>query len=438
MSEPTFFQRLKDGFSHGWNAFRNRDPTEEWSLENQSNSLGNRYWYGRGGTSYRPDRMRMTRGNEKSIIAALINRIALDVSAVNFRHVRVDQNGNFLEPIHSDLNRVLTYEANIDQTGRELIRDLTISMLDEGCVGVFPTDASVDPNQENAYSIKSLRVCRILEWFPEAVRIEYYSEVTGRMEQRCMRKEAVAIIENPLYSIINDECSVLRRLVHKLNQMDILDEAVVSGKLDVIIQLPYPIKSPQKQEQAETRRKLLEEQMTGSRLGIGYTDVTEKIVQLNRPVENHFLEQVQYWMELFYDQLGMNKQIVDGTADEQTMLNYYGRTRDPILRSIQEAFERKFLTQTARTQNHRVMYFTEPFKLITAINLANLADKLTRNEILTSNEIRGLIGFKPSDDPRANQLVNKNIAMKNEVVPVNQSVPEVSMEGENQNGSETV
>ncbi len=434
MNEPTFFQRLRDGFSHGWNAFRNRDPTEEWQVDPNRYRAG---WF--GGSSYRPDRQRMTQGNERSIIAALLNRIALDVSAVNFRHVRIDENGNFKEIIPDDLDWVLSWNANADQTGRELLIDLVLSMLDEGCVAVFPTEASANPNIEGSYEIKSLRTAKILDWFPDRVRLRYYSEVTGCFEERYMLKKAVAIIENPLYSVLNDQCSVLKRLIHKLNQMDIVDEKIVSGKLDIIIQFPYPIKTSQRAEQAELRRKSLEDQLNGSQLGVGYIDGMERVIQLNRPVENHFMAQVEYWMELLYDQLGMNKSIIDGTADEQTMLNYYARTRDPILRSIRENFEKKFLTKTALTEGQRIMYFDEPFKLITANNLADLADKFTRNEILTSNEVRGLIGFKPIDSERANELVNKNIAMKNEISPNNTAIriPNTT-EGENQNGSNRV
>ncbi len=435
MSEPTFFQRLRDGFSHGWNAFRNRDPTEDFEVDPYRYRTS---WFG-GGTSYRPDRQRMHRGNERSIIAALLNRIALDVSAVNFRHVKVDENGNFKEQLQSDLDWVLSWNANSDQTGRELILDLVLSMLDEGCVAVFPTDATENPNTFGSYNIKSLRTAKILDWYPDRVRLRYYSEVTGKLEERWMLKKAVAIIENPLYSIINEECSVLRRLIHKLNQMDVVDDKIASGKLDMIIQFPHVIKTSQRAEQAEIRRKSLEDQLNGSQLGVGYIDGTERVIQLNRPVENHFMSQVEYWMELLYDQLGMNKSIIDGTADEQTMLNYYARTRDPILRAIRENFEKKFLTKTAITQGQRIMYFDEPFKLITANNLANLADKFTRNEILTSNEVRGLIGFKPVNSERANELVNKNIAMRNEVSSKSSTI-EISntTEGETQNGSESV
>jgi hypothetical protein len=306
-------------------------------------------------------------------------------------------------------------------------------MLDEGCVALMPVDASENPNETGAYEIKSWRVAKILDWYPHSVRLEYYSEVTGHKEYRHMQKSAVAIIENPLYAVVNEAGSILKRLIHKLNQFDVLDDKIVGGKLDVIIQLPYVIKTNQRAEQAEIRRKMLEEQLTGSQLGVGYIDGTERVIQLNRPVENHFLEQIDYWTNMFYDQLGLSKAVVDGTADEHTMLNYYARTRDPILTTITEALEKKFLSKTARTQGQRIMYFTDPFKLLTATNLANIADKFTRNEILSSNEVRGLIGFRPVDSERANELVNKNIAIKNEVPP--SQTPNTSQEGERQNGS---
>ena len=397
-----FFTR----FQNAWNAFIGRDPTNRF--------LYNENWS--GGYSYRPDRSRMNYGNERSIISSIYNRISVDCAAITIQHVKTDENNRYLETISSKLNNCLTLDANLDQTGRALIQDIVLSMFDEGCVAVVPTDTSVDPNRTDSYDILALRTGRITEWFPYYVRIEVYNENTGQKQQIMMNKKDVAIIENPLYAVMNEPNSTLRRLIRKLNLLDAVDEQSSAGKLDLIIQLPYTIRTEQRKKQAEDRRADIERQLAGSKYGIAYADATEHITQLNRPVENNLMDQVQYLTSMLYSQLGLTENIFNGTADEQTLLNYYNSTVEPILSAITDEFKRKFLTKTARTQHQSIMFFRDPFKLVPINNIAEIADKFTRNEILTSNEIRGIIGFKPSDDPKADQLINSNLNQSNEEI----------------------
>lgn len=397
-----FFTR----FQNAWNAFIGRDPTNRF--------LYNENWS--GGYSYRPDRSRMNYGNERSIISSIYNRISVDCAAITIQHVKTDENNRYLETISSKLNNCLTLDANLDQTGRALIQDIVLSMFDEGCVAVVPTDTSVDPNRTDSYDILALRTGRITEWFPYYVRIEVYNENTGQKQQIMMNKKDVAIIENPLYAVMNEPNSTLRRLIRKLNLLDAVDEQSSAGKLDLIIQLPYTIRTDQRKKQAEARRADIERQLAGSKYGIAYADATEHITQLNRPVENNLMNQVQYLTSMLYSQLGLTENIFNGTADEQTLLNYYNSTVEPILSAIADEFKRKFLTKTARTQHQSIMFFRDPFKLVPINNIAEIADKFTRNEILTSNEIRGIIGFKPSDDPKADQLINSNLNQSNEEI----------------------
>lgn len=397
-----FFTR----FQNAWNAFIGRDPTNRF--------LYNENWS--GGYSYRPDRSRMNYGNERSIISSIYNRISVDCAAITIQHVKTDENNRYLETISSKLNNCLTLDANLDQTGRALIQDIVLSMFDEGCVAVVPTDTSTNPNKTDSYDILALRTGRITEWFPYYVRVEVYNENTGQKQQIMMNKKDVAIIENPLYAVMNEPNSTLRRLIRKLNLLDAVDEQSSAGKLDLIIQLPYTIRTDQRRKQAEDRRADIERQLAGSKYGIAYADATEHITQLNRPVENNLMNQVQYLTSMLYSQLGLTESIFNGTADEQTLLNYYNSTVEPILSAITDEFKRKFLTKTARTQHQSIMFFRDPFKLVPINNIAEIADKFTRNEILTSNEIRGIIGFKPSDDPKADQLINSNLNQSNEEI----------------------
>ncbi len=395
--EESFGSRLK----HAWNAFLNRDPTNNFSG---------------GGTSYfyRPDRPRFTRGNERSIVTAVYNRIALDVSAINIQHVRLDENNRFKETIESGLNTCLTLDANIDQTGRAFIQDVVMSMLDEGCVAIIPVETDIDPKVSDSYKILSMRTGKILSWFSDKVRVQVYNEATCRKEEIVVPKRTIAIIENPLYAVINEPNSTMQRLIHKLSLLDVVDEHTSSGKLDLIIQLPYVIKTPARRQQAEERRKDIEMQLAGSKYGIAYTDGTERITQLNRPVENNLMKQIEYLTSMLYSQLGITQSILDGTADEKTMLNYYSRTIEPIVSAIVDEMKRKFLTKTARSQKQSILFFRDPFKLVPVNDMAEIADKFTRNEVMTSNEIRQIIGMKPSDDPKADQLVNSNISHPNE------------------------
>jgi len=388
---------LNNRIQHAWNAFLNKDPT-------RSN-----YQDTGPGYSSRPDRVRLRGTNAKSIVGALYNRLAIDIASVNIAHVKLDENNKYLEDIPSSLNNALSVEANIDQTGRSLMMDISMSMFDEGSVAVAPIDTTMDPAISDAYEIQTLRVGKIIEWYPTMVKIDIYNEQKGYKEQINVPKNMVAIIENPLYAVMNEPNSTLKRLIEKLNILDAIDEQSGSGKLDIIIQLPYVIKSPARREQADNRRKEIEMQLTGSKYGIAYTDGTEKITQLNRPTENNLMAQITYLTSMLYNQLGLTESIFDGTADEKTMLNYFSRTIEPCLSTITDEMKRKFLTKTARTQRQSIQYFRDPFKLVPVSELANIADKFTRNEVLTSNEVRGIIHYKPSKDPKANELRNKNL-----------------------------
>lgn len=390
--EMSFGSRLK----HAWNAFTG-------NIQMNYRDLGMSY-------SYRADRPRMSRGNERSIVTSVYNRIALDVAALNVQHVRLDENGRFLSVIDDGLNNCLTLEANVDQTARSFIQDVVISMFDEGSVAIVPVDTTTDPNVSGSYDIQSLRVGQILDWYPQYIRTRVYNEQTGRKEDIVVPKSAVAIIENPLYAVINEPNSTMQRLIRKLNLLDVIDEQSGSGKLDLIIQLPYVIKTEARRQQAENRRKDIESQLSGSKYGIAYTDGTEHITQLNRSVNNNLMSQIEYLTSMLYSQLGITQSILDGTADEKTMLNYNNRTIEPIISAIVDEMKRKFLTKTARSQRQSISFFRDPFKLVPVNEIAEIADTFTRNEIVTSNEIRQVVGMKPSDDPRADELRNKNLS----------------------------
>ena len=415
--EMSFSSRLKKA----WNAFKNRDPT---------------FNYQGAGYSYRPDRPRLTRGNERSIVTSVYNRIALDVSSMTIQHIRLDNNGRFVEAIDSDLNSCLTLESNIDQTSRAFIQDVVMSMLDEGCVAIVPIDTDVDPNSTDSYKIYSMRTGKILDWYPSSVRVRVYNDRTGNKEDIVVQKSKVAIVENPLYAVINEPNSTMQRLMRKLSLLDVTDEQTASGKLDLIIQLPYVIKTEARRQQAELRRKDIEMQLAGSKYGIAYTDGTERITQLNRSVENNLMKQVEYLTNLLYSQLGITQTILDGTADEQTMLNYYSRTIEPIISAIVDEMKRKFLTKTARTQLQSIAFFRDPFKLVPVNSIAEIADKFTRNEIMTSNEIRQIIGMKPSTDPKADKLINSNISQPKDEQAESSSDNLINIQKEdlNQNG----
>lgn len=390
--EMSFGSRLK----HAWNAFTG-------NIQMNYRDLGMSY-------PYRADRPRMSRGNERSIVTSVYNRIALDVAALNVQHVRLDENGRFLSVIDDGLNNCLTLEANVDQTARSFIQDVVISMFDEGSVAIVPVDTTTDPNVSGSYDIQSLRVGQILDWYPQYIRTRVYNEQTGRKEDIVVPKSAVAIIENPLYAVINEPNSTMQRLIRKLNLLDVIDEQSGSGKLDLIIQLPYVIKTEARRQQAENRRKDIESQLSGSKYGIAYTDGTEHITQLNRSVNNNLMSQIEYLTSMLYSQLGITQSILDGTADEKTMLNYNNRTIEPIISAIVDEMKRKFLTKTARSQRQSISFFRDPFKLVPVNEIAEIADKFTRNEIMTSNEIRQVVGLKPSDDSRADELRNKNLS----------------------------
>lgn len=391
---------LPTRLQHAWNAFFNKDPTS--------------YKIDLGSGSYlRPDRPRLTRGNERSIVTSIYNRIAVDVSEVKIEHVRLDENGRYTETIKSGLNEVLTLSANIDQTGKDLIRDIVMSMFDEGCVALVPVDTSIKPIDTGSFDILSMRTGRITQWYPQHVKVNVYNDRTGRREEILMPKKSVAIIENPFYAIMNEPNSNLQRLIHKLNLLDQIDSRTSSGKLDLIIQLPYVIKTKARRDQAELRRRDIETQLSGSKYGIAYTDGTERITQLNRAVENNIWAEVKDLTTTVYNQLGLTEAIFNGTADEKAMINYYNGTISPILSAIADAIQRTFITKTARTQGQAIRFFRDAFKLVPVTDLAEIADKFTRNEIASSNEIRQVIGWKPSDDPRADQLVNANINQSN-------------------------
>ena len=398
-----------DRLQHAWNAFLNRDPTYEFRDHGMI-------------STYKPDRVRFTRGNERSIVTSVYNRIALDVSSIDINHAKLDENGRFKEVIQSGLNECLTLNANIDQTGKAFIQDVVISMMDEGCVAIVPVDTTINPAVSGSFDIQSLRTGNIIEWRPEFVKVRLYNDKTGQKEDVLLPKKSVAIIENPLYAVINEPNSTMQRLIRKLNLLDVIDEQSGSGKLDLIIQLPYVIKSEARRQQAENRRKDIEMQLAGSKYGIAYTDGTEKITQLNRPAENNLMKQIEYLTSMLYSQLGITQSVLDGTADERTMLNYYNRTIEPIISAIIDEMKRKFLTKTARTQNQSIVYFRNPFKLVPINELAEISDKFTRNEIATSNEIRQIIGWKPSDDPGADELRNKNLNQKAEDVQPAQTI----------------
>ena len=396
METPTLMDRLKNS----WNAFRNRDPT---------------IFYNEPGMSYtyRPDRVRFSRGNERSIVTSVYNKIAMDVASVDIRHCRIDKNGRYTEDIDSDFNRCLTLEANIDQSHRAFRQDIVMSMFDEGAVAIVPIEAKGDPTLSASFDIRSMRVGKIVEWFPRSVKVEVYNDRTGKKENIIMPKKSVAIVENPLYSVINEPNSTMKRLIRKLNILDAIDEQSGSGKLDLIIQLPYAVKGELKEQQANKRRDSIIDQLKGP-YGIAYIDGTEKVTQLNRPVENNLMKQIEYLTNLLYSQIGITPSVMDGTADEKTMLNYNNRTVEPIVSAIVDAMKRSFISRTAMTQGQTIMAFRDPFKLVPINNIAEIADKFTRNEILTSNEVRQIIGFKPSSDPKADKLINSNIAQPKE------------------------
>lgn len=391
---PSFTERLQ----HAWNAFNNKDPTVPTSTM---------VYY--GGSSYNQSRRRSSFGNERSIINSIFNRIAADVAAVDMKHARIDINGRYTTTIEDGLNNCLSVEANVDQTGRAFIQDAVMSMFDEGVVALIPVDTTIDPKNSGAYDITSMRTGKITEWMPKHVKVQVYNEKTGRRQEVTLPKKVVAIVENPFYSIMNEPNSTLQRLIRALNRLDAIGEQSSAGKLDLIIQLPYVIKTEARMKQAENRRKQIEMQLAGSKYGIAYTDGTEKITQLNRPVENNLMEQVKYLTETLMSQLGITQEILNGTADEKTMLNYNNRIIAVICTAFVEEMRRKFLTKTARTQGQSILFFQDPFKLVPVSQIAEIADKFTRNEILTSNEVRGIIGFKPSDDPSADELRNKNL-----------------------------
>lgn len=400
---------------HAWNAFTSRDPTQ--------------YIITGPGYSSRPDRPRLSRGNEKSIATSIFNRIALDVSSVNIKHCRLDKNGRYVEDIDSGLNNCLNLEANKDQTGRAFIQDVVLSMLDEGCVALVPVETTIDPKSSNSYQIDSMRTGKITEWYPDMVRVRLYNDRTGEKEEILLPKNQVAIIENPLYAVVNEYNSTMQRLIRKLSLLDVTDEQTASGKLDLIIQLPYVIKTEARRAQVERRRKDIIDQLAGSQYGIAYTDGTEKITQLNRSLENNLLKQVEYLTNMVYGQLGITQSVLDGTADEKTMLNYMNRTVEPIISAIVDELKRKFLTKTARSQLQSIVYFRDPFRLVPVNDIAEIADKFTRNEIMTSNEIRQIVGMQPSKDPKADELVNSNISQAKQDMSQTSSATEAYEEG---------
>lgn len=412
---PTFTERLQ----HAWNAFNNKDPTVKEPA------------YNGGFSYYNPDRRRIRFGNEKTIVTSIINRIAADVAAVDMKHVRLDENGRYRETIESGLNECLTVEANIDQTGRAFVQDAIESMLGEGAVALVPVDTSFSPVDSNSYDILSMRTGKIIEWMPKHVRLSVYNDRIGKREDIVLPKKMVAIVENPFYSVMNEPNSTLQRLIRKLSLLDAIDEQSGSGKLDLIIQLPYVIKTDARRQQAENRRKDIENQLSGSKYGIAYTDGTERITQLNRPVENNLMKQIEYLTETLMGQLGITNEILNGTANETTMLNYNNRVIAVICTAFVESMRRTFLTKTARTRGQSIMFFQDPFKLVPISSLADIADKFTRNEILSPNEVRGIIGFKPVDDPQADELRNRNINQSGEEDNPATTEEEFADEGDN-------
>lgn len=395
---PAYLNTLK----HTWNAFRNKDPTETGDKD-----IGVGY-------GIRPDRLRMHYGVDRSIVTSLINRIAIDAASCSIRHGRMDENGNFVSEIDSHLNYCLKEEANIDQSARAFFQDVYMSMCDEGVVAIVPVETTINPSISSAYDILNLRTGKVVQWYPQHVRVQLYNEKTGQKEEVTLPKKLVALPENPLYSVMNEPNSTLKRLTNKLNLLDVIDNQNSSGRLDLIVQLPYILKGEARQKQAEQRRKDLENQLANSKYGIGYTDGTEKITQLNRPVENQLMSEVEYLTNMLYDQIGMTQAVFDGSADEKTLLNYNSRTIEPMVSAVVDEMNRKFLTKTARSQRQKIWFFKEPFKLVPLANIADIADKFTRNEILSANEVRQIIGMKPSDDPSANELRNKNMPIQDE------------------------
>lgn len=402
---------------HGWNAFLNRDPTTE------------KRYYSVASYGNRPDRVRLTRGHERSIITSVFNRIAVDAASTVIQHVRLDENDRYTECIDSGLNNCLTLEANIDQTGRAFLQDVYMSLFDEGCIAIVPTDTNLNP-ETGSFDVLTMRTGKILEWRPEHVKIQVYNERTGRREDIVLPKSMVGIVENPFYAVMNEPSSTSQRLIRKLNLLDAIDEQSGSGKLDLLIQLPYTIKSDTRRQQAEQRRKDIEMQLTGSKYGIAYVDGTEHVTQLNRPVENNLMNQIEFLTSMLYSQLGITQAILDGTADEKTMLNYQNRTIEPLVSSVVDEMKRKFLTKTARTRKQSIAMFRDPFRLVPVNEIAELADKFTRNEIMTSNEIRQIVGMKPASDPNADVLRNKNLS---EPAGGKQIVEKVENKEENQN-----
>ena len=409
---------IRDRLQHAWNAFVYNDN----SYTNPQN-LG-------GFSTYKPDRVHFSRGVEKSIVTSVYNRLALDVASIAIKHVRLDDNGRYIEEINSGLQNCLNVEANIDQTGRAFLQDVVMSMLDEGCVAIVPVDTTVNPAVSGSYEINTMRTGKILEWYPAHVRVRVYNDKKGIHEELTLPKSTIAIIENPLYAVINEPNSTMQRLIRKLNLLDVVDEQTSAGKLDLIIQLPYVIKSEARRKQAEERRKDIEMQLAGSKYGIAYTDGTERITQLNRPAENNLMKQVEYLTNMLYSQLGLTQSILEGSADEKTMLNYYNRTIEPIISAIVDELKRKFLTKTARAQKQSIMFFRDPFKLVPVENIAEIADKFTRNEIMTSNEIRQIVGMMPSKDPGADELRNKNLNQSTEEMNAEKQPEEIQNENE--------
>ena len=412
-----------DRLQHAWNAFMNRSPTDYYR------NVGDSY-------TYRPDRIRLARRNERSIVTSVYNRIALDVSAIDIKHVRLDENNRFKEEVNSGLNNCLTLDANLDQTGRAFMQDVVMSLLDEGGVAIVPIDTTFNPDVTTSYDILTMRVGKIIEWYPNKVMVRVFNEKSGKRQDIMVPKSTVAIIENPLYAVMNEPNSTMQRLIRKLNLLDAIDEQSGSGKLDLIIQLPYVIKTETRRQQAEQRRKDIEMQLAGSKYGIAYTDGTERVTQLNRPVENNLMKQIEYLTSMLYSQLGITQSILDGTADDKTMLNYYNRTIEPIIAAIVDEMKRKFLTKTARSQRQSILFVRNPFNLVPVNDIAEIADKFTRNEIMTSNEIRQIIGMMPSEDPKADKLVNSNIAQpKEDEGSTGEDLDDTNKEGEIQNGS---
>lgn len=404
---------LTDRLIHAWNAFMNKDPTSQ--------------RYSGRGDYIRPDRIRLSRGKERSIVTSVYNRISMDAAAIVIKHVRLDEDKRYIGDINSSFNDCLTVEANIDQTARAFRQDVVMSMLDEGCVAMVPVDTTDNPEITGAYDINSLRTGKITEWHPNWVRVEVYNERTGVKQEINMHKRSISIVENPLFAVMNEPNSTMQRLIRKLNLLDAVDEQSSSGKLDLIIQLPYVIKTEARRQQAEQRRKDIEQQLSGSKYGIAYTDGTEHITQLNRSVENNLMKQIEYLTSMLFSQLGITQGILDGTADEKTMANYYSRTIEPIMSALVDEMKRKFLTKTARSQNQSIMFFNDPFRLVPVSNLAEIADKFTRNEIMSSNEFRQIIGLKPSSDPKADQLVNSNISQAKQDIDPNMEQEQTGM-----------